>query len=556
MYWLTRTPNRLAGTMCPTSCSAIDASSTTTNTSTPTSASTAPPPRLRGTAAGPPRAGATGPSPVARTGYARGRHRRRGTWERAERSTRTAGRRTATTPVTGRRRRPWWPGRCATRHSDGRYVGSVHDHDGPAPTTDPLRRVLWWDRLLADDPGAAPPRPPLDGDTTADVVVVGAGLTGLWAAYYLLDADPSLDVLVVDAGRSGAGTAGRSTGAAPAGRPAAVAHAPAAERELRAALRDSVVELGGVLAAEEIDAGFLYGGLVRLARTGPAVDRLAADAAAAPQRGDEVHLLDPVAAGRYVHADGVLAATWTPDAAHVDPLRLVRGLAHVVELRGGRVAEHTRALRVAPRAVVTDQGTVRARHVVVTGGALAVPGSPVPVVRRPVRLLATGALPGDVWDALGLRTGVTVVEDRNRPLTLVRTADDRLVAGGAPGVPERVPQLLPALHDHAVRHTWDAAVTTAADGRRTVGLDRGTGLAWSVGGGPDGHDGAAVTNLAGRVLADLLTGTESPLVGLPWVATAPAAGHRPGVRTAVPRAAVRGAAAAWADRVEERRGRT
>jgi hypothetical protein len=48
----------------------------------------------------------------------------------------------------------------------------------------------------------------------------------------------------------------------------------------------------------------------------------------------------------------------------------------------------------------------------------------------------------------------------------------------------------------------------------SVGLDRGTGIGWA--GGYVG-DGVSTTNLAGRTLADLVTGTDSELVSLPWV---------------------------------------
>jgi hypothetical protein len=51
----------------------------------------------------------------------------------------------------------------------------------------------------------------------------------------------------------------------------------------------------------------------------------------------------------------------------------------------------------------------------------------------------------------------------------------------------------------------------------SVGLDRATGVGWA--GGYVG-DGVSTTNLAGRTLADLITNTDSELVGLPWV------GHR------------------------------
>ena len=164
---------------------------------------------------------------------------------------------------------------------------------------------LWWDQVVADDPDAARPRPPLDGDTTADVVVVGAGYSGLWTAYYLLESDPSLDVLVVDAHVAGYGASGRNGGWCsalfPVG-PDALArrHGADATHAMRAALRDTVVEVGGVVAAEEIDCDFRYGGTVTLARTAPQVERVADEVAQAQRWGDEAHLLDPEGVAEHV----------------------------------------------------------------------------------------------------------------------------------------------------------------------------------------------------------------------------------------------------------------
>lgn len=67
---------------------------------------------------------------------------------------------------------------------------------------------LWHATL--DEP--LDPRPSLPGDTDADVVVVGAGLTGLWTAYYLARADPTLRVVVLEQEIAGFGASGRNGG--------------------------------------------------------------------------------------------------------------------------------------------------------------------------------------------------------------------------------------------------------------------------------------------------------------------------------------------------------
>lgn len=56
------------------------------------------------------------------------------------------------------------------------------------------------------------PRPALEGNGTADVVVIGAGFAGLAAARRLSQLDPKLSVAVLEAGIVGEGPAGRNSG--------------------------------------------------------------------------------------------------------------------------------------------------------------------------------------------------------------------------------------------------------------------------------------------------------------------------------------------------------
>ena len=76
-----------------------------------------------------------------------------------------------------------------------------------APAGAPAGGSYWF---TTGDPG--PARPPARGHGAADVAIVGAGFTGLWAAIRLLDTDPSLRVIVLEADRVGAGASGRNGG--------------------------------------------------------------------------------------------------------------------------------------------------------------------------------------------------------------------------------------------------------------------------------------------------------------------------------------------------------
>ena len=134
-------------------------------------------------------------------------------------------------------------------------------------------------------------------------------------------------------------------------------------------------------------------------------------------------------------------------------------------------------------------------------------------------IIATEPLPADVWERIGLRRRETFTDDRHLIIYGQRTADDRLVFGGR-GAPyhfgsrtradlrPRLPRLPPAARGrwsscsprsttHRVTHDWGGALGVPRDWCASVGLDRGTGLAWA--GGYVG-DGVGTTNLAGRTL--------------------------------------------------------
>ena len=408
-----------------------------------------------------------------------------------------------------------------------------------------------WAEQVADD---AVPRSSLDRPARADVVVVGGGFTGLWTAYYLLRDHPGLDVLVVEAEHVGFGASGRNGGWCSALFPTSAAglarrHGEAAARDLRAAMRAGVDEVGEVAAAEGIDCGFTKGGTVLVARSRPQLDRLVAGAAEAARWGDRADVLDAAQTRERVGASRVVGGVWTPDCARIHPARLVTGLAAAVERLGGRVVERTRAVAIAPGQVtveVPDETSARAprrllvaaRHVVRATEAwtATLPGSLRAVVPVYSLMVATEPLDDERWQRLGLAGGETFSDGRHLVVYGQRTPDGRIAFGGrgAPyharsrirpeqdGVPrvhralERtVVDLLPALEGVRFTHRWGGPLGIPRDWHASVGLV--DGVAWA--GGYVG-DGVATANLAGRTLADLLTGRDTALTRLPWV------GHR------------------------------
>lgn len=405
---------------------------------------------------------------------------------------------------------------------------------------------LWWDTLPAEL--HRPVGSPLAGSTTVDVAIVGGGYTGLWTAYYLARRDPSLRIAVLEAEVAGFGASGRNGGWASALFPASLpALARASSRSeairMKRTMMSSIDEIGRVATGEGWDIDWAKGGTVIAARTALQWQSARQEVDEARSWGfgpDDIDLLDRDEARGRIGATDVIGATYTPHCAALNPARLVRQLAQAVVRSGVTIHEHTRVTAIEPGVVRTDLGDVRAEVVVraTEGYTRTLAGEARTLAPVYSMMIATEPLPVDVWESIRLAERETFADGRHLIIYGQRTADGRLAFGGrgAPyafgsrispeqdrdagvhaGLWSVLVDLFPAVAGAAVTHTWGGPLGIARDWWASCGFDRSTGLAWA--GGYVG-DGVTTSNLAGRTLADLITGSESDLTTLPWV------GHR------------------------------
>ena len=403
---------------------------------------------------------------------------------------------------------------------------------------------FWHDTV----PGQLDPAPGLTHDIEADVAIAGAGLTGLWTAYYLNRANPELSIAICEREIAGFGASGRNGGWCSALFPASLAKLNRmAGREqaiaMYRAMQRTVNEVCSVTIAENIDCHWAKGGSVALARSPAQLQRAKHEVDEARMFGfdeTDLRLLSAEQARDLVGASGVLGGVYTPHCAAIHPARLVTGLVELLAERDVRIFEQTPVRLIEPGRLVTATGTVKARYVIraTEGYTPELPGAGREIVPVYSLVIATAPLPARVWDEIGLETRPTFSDLRHLIIYGQRTSDGRLVFGGR-GAPyhfgsavqpafDRVPdvfaalratliELFPVLSDVAITHTWGGPIGIARDWCASVGLDAPTGIGWA--GGYVG-DGLSTTNLAGRTLADLITGQDSEITRLPWV------GHR------------------------------
>ncbi len=400
----------------------------------------------------------------------------------------------------------------------------------------------WHDSLEPGD--ALEPRAALPGDRQADVAIVGAGFAGLWTAYYLLRAKPSLRVIVIDAETAGFGASGRNGGwcVPETGAPLDVLDQEGGAgtgAEMMREMYRAVDEIGAVAHREGIDCGYAKGGALWFASDAAQLHRLRGRFAMFARHGlgEDYQLLDPAGTTARVNATGLHGGIYSPHAAAVHPARLARGLARAVERLGGTVYDKTPALQIDGRRVVTPHGVIAADTVVRATEAYtaSIRGQERAILPLGNFMIATEPIPDSIWAQIGLANR-ELFEDS--PVLLAygqRTADGRIAWGGLgapyfwaskpPASPMSAPKLarklrarlverFPVLRDIAVTHHWGGVLGMTRDMRSTVGFDRTTGEAWA---GGFGGAGVASSNTAGRTLADLITGADTPLTRFPWV---------------------------------------
>ena len=394
------------------------------------------------------------------------------------------------------------------------------------------RELSFWHETVGDD---LTPRAALPGGTDADVAIVGGGLTGLWTAWYLLDRDPTLRIVILEKEIVGYGASGRNGGWCSALFPRSTAsleraHGRDAAVAMRRAMIATVDEVGRAAAAMNLDIDYVKGGTLAFASSSVQLAAARAEVAEAVEYGvDPIAMLGP--------RPGMLGASFDPNCARVHPAKLVRGLARALESRGVRIHEETEVLDFTAHLVTTAHGAVRADTVVVATEAY---GATLRATRRRVLplyslMIATEPLTDSTWDELGIEHGQTFTDYRHLLIYGQRTADNRIAFGGrgaryhwgsairaeydrVPSVFEHLRrtlrELFPAIGDVTVTHRWGGPLGVPRDWCATASFDPATRIAHA--GGYVG-DGLSTTNLAGRTLADLITGTDSELTGLPWV---------------------------------------
>ena len=404
--------------------------------------------------------------------------------------------------------------------------------------------VFWTDR-----PERPQDRPTLVGtDHRADLVIVGGGFTGLWAAIQAKEDNPGREVVVLEKEWIGFGASGRNGGfVAPSlthGLAQGLSCWPDELPVLERLAEENMAGLEASLAAYGIEADFHVPGEITMALTEHQLASVREGHELHRDHGVPVTLLDREEARARVDSPRYLGGFLDPTVGLVDPGRLVWGLAAAAESLGVRIFERTTVTGFERAGtgvtVTTDLGAIAADRAVVGTGAFRGVLARLSLFTLPVydHVLMTEPLTAAQLGELGWSGREGLTDAGNQFHYYRRTLDDQVLFGGYdanyhfPGkidpkfeqsashelLAEHFLEIFPQLEGIRFTHRWAGVIDTTSRFTPVFGTALGGRISYAV-----GYTGLGVasTRFGARVALDLVDGLQNEVTGLAMVRQKP-----------------------------------
>lgn len=405
---------------------------------------------------------------------------------------------------------------------------------------------------LWHDPEVMPEQlPPLAADETCELLIVGGGFTGLWAAMQAKERRPEAEIVLVEQTFVGDGASGRCGGflnASLAHGESNVSHRFAEEAaRLEELGRQNMKELLETLDRYNIDARYEQTGVLEVALDPESAVTLHSDYEEEKASGKDVAWFDKDAVRQQVNSPTFFGGLWHRRGQDgvVDPGRLCWGLKDVLlNQLGVRIYEGTKFLSLEPLGkdrmkVHCEGGDIIADKVLMATNAFT---SPLKKVRRSIvpiwdYQIATEPLTEKQLERIGWGQSRHALSDYRNMFHYFRmTKDNRITYGGGglvryyfnrgidkkysdvPRIYERLAEeffeTFPQLDDVKFSNKWGGIIATSTRFCMVPGSDYDGRLAWSV-----GYTGSGVgpTRFGARVAIEMLGYQPSDILDMQFI---------------------------------------
>ncbi|WP_219062342.1 FAD-binding oxidoreductase [Pseudomonas sp. UMAB-08] len=366
-------------------------------------------------------------------------------------------------------------------------------------------------------------RPALEGEQSTEVLIIGAGFSGLHTALRLALAGKRVTLL--EASRVAWAASGRNGGQAILGwscdmPPLEAALGYERARWLWDSMRWAAQELRELPARHDFDCDYRAGHLWTsvLPRRVSLLTEWQREASHKWGH-DGLRFIPRAELSQWVASERYQAGLFDPEGGHLNPLKLALGLAAAIERAGGCIHEQSKALSYRKEGnqylVTTERGRIRADVLVLACNAYLDQLDPQLASRvLPVGTYQVATVPLTAEQATALLPSNVCVTDNQFVLDYFRrTPDNRLLFGGGctylGGMPKDIAaatrpylqRVFPQLKDVGLEFAWGGHIDLTL--KRTPDIGRRGDLYWLQ--GYSGH-GVLPTLAGARAVSDAILG--------------------------------------------------
>jgi glycine/D-amino acid oxidase-like deaminating enzyme len=312
-----------------------------------------------------------------------------------------------------------------------------------APVERALRDVTLFP-LWLDNPAAPTPERPLIGRGEADLVIVGGGFTGLWAAIQAKEADPGRDVVLVEATKVAHGASGRPGGIVSTSIMHGLVYGeqifPNDLEVLERLGQENLDQFRAALERYRIDADVEWNGEMKVAVDAAHLSHIDHELELHKKHGYDVVYLDRAAMQAEIASPLFQAGIWSrARSGIVHPAKLAWGLKAAALSLGVRLYEDSPLTHLESDhsgvTVRTHDGSLRAPKALLATNAFAAGDRRIKRYIAAIRdrIIATQPLSEEQMSRIGWANRQGVYDTRTQLNYTRLTKDNRIVFGGRVG---------------------------------------------------------------------------------------------------------------------------
>ncbi|PHS65512.1 MAG: FAD-dependent oxidoreductase [Thalassobium sp.] len=395
---------------------------------------------------------------------------------------------------------------------------------------------------VANEPLAA-------GSYETDVLIIGAGYTGLTCAREIRKEDKNQRVMVLEANDIGFGASGRNGGfnmtlfgVEP--EVTLLRWGREKTREAQAYMQQAVQYVKGLIESENLDSDYEHTGMLRIAYTDKQERRLQKTFKLLSDitKPGSFEYLGGEETQRLLNSPHIKGAIYEPETGILDPIKHVRSLKNLAEREGAEIFENTKVISIAKDhagvVVHTDTAAIRAKKLVIATNAWThnLKSSPKVANRQaPVWTyqIVTEPLTAEQWKSINWEKRMSIEDNRQLVHYMRITHCGRITIGGGSigleyndkkmnlwknentwaNLEQHLKWIFPTLSDIKVHYKWGGCVSVNMDMTPEIGFLGDQSIIYAT--GCIGH-GVSLTQLNGKLIADLVLGNNTDLTKF-WI---------------------------------------